>query len=197
MTEEEFDTWLDEQPDIRAEWADGKVYVMSNATFYHNILAMWLGALLTLFVEERNLGVVASDNQMRLRQQRRRRLPDVYFVRKERMKLMNMSKGVMDGPFDLAIEIVSDSDPVHDYVTKFREYESAGVAEYWIADPQNRHLSGWRLADGVYVALDRDDVGRMHSRVLPGLWVRQADLFADPRPTVASALAQLEAKSEQ
>lgn len=92
----------------------------------------------------------------------------------------------------MAIEIVSGSDPDHDYVTKFREYEAAGVAEYWIVDPQNRHAAGWRLVDGRYEPLERRD-DKLLSHVLPGLWIRDVDLFADPRPTVSKVLAEIEA----
>ncbi|MBR6486485.1 MAG: Uma2 family endonuclease, partial [Lachnospiraceae bacterium] len=40
-----------------------------------------------------------------------------------------------EGAPDWIIEIVSPSDPAHDYIVKLRKYLSAGVREYWIVDP--------------------------------------------------------------
>ena len=41
-----------------------------------------------------------------------------------------------DGAPDWIIEIVSPSTAPNDYLFKFRKYQTAGVKEYWIIDPQ-------------------------------------------------------------
>ena len=40
-----------------------------------------------------------------------------------------------DGAPDWVIEIVSEGNSMHDYVTKMMQYQKAGVREYWIVDP--------------------------------------------------------------
>ncbi|MFN3420534.1 MAG: Uma2 family endonuclease, partial [Armatimonadota bacterium] len=58
MSLEEFLKWVDE--DVWAEWEDRKVIIMSPASYQHQDIAGFLQALLRVFLEERNLGVVLS-----------------------------------------------------------------------------------------------------------------------------------------
>ena len=53
---------------------------------------------------------------------------------------------------DLAIEVVSDEkeDRHRDLVTKRKEYAEAGIAEYWIVDPQTETISVLVLDGGEY-----------------------------------------------
>lgn len=44
------------------------------------------------------------------------------------------------GAPDWIIEIVSPSNPEHDYITKLGLYHNAGVREYWIVDAQHRQV---------------------------------------------------------
>lgn len=50
----------------------------------------------------------------------------------------------------LAVEILSPSTAVRDLNTKFRRYERAGIASYWVVDPINPRLIAWELRDGRY-----------------------------------------------
>ncbi len=49
-------------------------------------------------------------------------------------------KGCLGAP-DWIIEIVSPSDPGHDYLTKLNLYLGAGVREYWIIDPLGKSIA--------------------------------------------------------
>jgi Uma2 family endonuclease len=66
-----------------------------------------------------------------------------------------------------------------DYVEKRREYAEAGIAEYWIVDPQERKVTVLTLEGteyrehGVYVAGDTAT-----SVLLSGFQVELKDLFA-------------------
>ena len=44
------------------------------------------------------------------------------------------------GAPDWIIEIISPSNPEHDYVRKLNLYLDAGVREYWIVDPRDRKI---------------------------------------------------------
>lgn len=50
------------------------------------------------------------------------------------------NKGCNGAP-DWIIEIVSPSNPSHDYVTKLYLYKTTGVREYWIIDPRNQTIT--------------------------------------------------------
>lgn len=45
------------------------------------------------------------------------------------------------GAADLVIEVVSPSTRSRDYIRKLGHYESAGVREYWVADPMAAHAT--------------------------------------------------------
>ena len=196
VSEAAYERWVRQNPGKRSEWVDGRIEVMSNASLDHNELAAWLMALLLCYAQQHDLGSVAFDNQMRTIN-RRRRLPDVHFLREDRRKSLVTDaarQSLIEGVFDLAVEIVTPDEAGRDYVTKYQEYQSAGVPEYWLIDPQNRFGQGWHLVDGKYQPLPRDDAGeRFYSTVLPGFWLRPADVFAEPRPAVASLLAEVAA----
>ena len=52
-------------------------------------------------------------------------------------------KGCVGAP-DWIIEIVSPSNPGHDYLTKLNLYRNAGVREYWIVEPAGQTISVYR-----------------------------------------------------
>ncbi len=60
-------------------------------------------------------------------------------------------RGCVGAP-DWIIEIVSPSDPGHDYMLKLNLYQAAGVREYWIVDIRNKCITACRLENGIYVS---------------------------------------------
>ncbi|MBQ7678085.1 MAG: Uma2 family endonuclease [Lachnospiraceae bacterium] len=46
-----------------------------------------------------------------------------------------------NGAPDFVLEIVSESDPAHDYLTKLNYYSKAKVREYWIVDPLQKTVT--------------------------------------------------------
>lgn len=56
VSEEEFLAWCG--ADVRAEWVDGKIIIMSPASKVHARLARFLTSILGDFVDERELGEV-------------------------------------------------------------------------------------------------------------------------------------------
>ena len=72
--------------------------------------------------------------------------PDI-FSACDRSKLQNNR---YNGAPKFIIEIVS-SNRSHDMVTKLNLYKKAGVAEYWIVDPEEQVIIALELVDGEYV----------------------------------------------
>jgi len=92
-----------------------------------------------------------------------------------------------EGICDLIVEAVSDStqqEVRRDTEEKRSGYARAGVNEYYILDPGDRHMHFFRLTgDGRYVEIQPDAAGVIHSRVLPGFRFRRTDLLKKPVQT--------------
>ena len=85
-----------------------------------------------------------------------------------------------EGVCDMIVEEISDSTQAEvrrDTEEKRRGYALAGVKEYYILDPSDRHMHFYRLfADRRYVEIQPDASGVIRSDVLPGFQFRLADL---------------------
>jgi Uma2 family endonuclease len=172
--------------------------MMSPMNDPHSDTVNWLGSVLRIFVEERDLGVVRIEMQTRFAGLRRRRVPDLWFVTKERVGLIHRNH--LEGPPDLAVEIVSPDSEARDWREKYLEYEAAGVREYWVIDPASQHMEAYALVEvesqTVEPAAMRyrrlpEDRGVIASVVLSGLHLRVDWLWPETRVKVLEALAQL------
>jgi Uma2 family endonuclease len=104
--------------------------------------------------------------------------PDLCFVARERRSIVKES--FIDGPPDLVVEVISESNRTHDTVVKFRDYARFGVREYWLVDPRENSISTWRLESGRYELLGRAAPGDdLTSLVLPELRLRAGHVLAE------------------
>ncbi|RMF32091.1 MAG: Uma2 family endonuclease [Chloroflexi bacterium] len=184
MSYEEFLEWADE--DTLAEWVDGRIVPYSPASKRHQELADFLLVLMRLFVEHRDLGVVLSAPfQMKL--PRSGREPDLIFIAKAHLDRLKAT--YLDGPADLAVEIVSPESVGRDRGEKFYEYEEAGIPEYWLIDPLTQRAEFYRRDDqGRYRLVSPDAEGVYRSAVLPGFWLNVAWLWQPP-PVIEALVA--------
>jgi Uma2 family endonuclease len=189
VTFEEFMDWCDE--DTHAEWVDGEIIMMSPASDHHQDLSGFLITVMRFYTEAQQLGWIRSAPFiMRTSVHPSGREPDILFVAKERMQLVQPT--FLDGPADLIIEIVSPESIGRDRGEKFVEYEAAGVAEYWLIDPLRQQAEFYQLNDqGLYRAAALDADGIYHSHVLTGFWLRADWLWKKPLPPVLSVLKEL------
>lgn len=190
MTYEEFLAWCDE--DTHAEWVDGEVIVLMPNTPPHQRLLVFVAVLLGQFVDVFNLGeIFTAGLQMKLPDGPGRE-PDVLFVLKEHAGQVIENR--LDGPADLAIEIVSNDSVARDREDKFYEYEAGGVPEYWIIDPRpNRRRAFFYQLDeqGQYRPIPIGPDGIYRSRVLPDFWLRVDWLLGDEYPDPLRVLAEI------
>lgn len=179
MSLEEFLKWVDE--DVRAEWEAGEVIVMSPASYQHQDIAGFLQALLRMFLEERDLGVVLSTPfSMWLPISNRVREPDLMIILKEHLD--RIKEIYLDGPADLVVEIVSSESILRDRGTKFAEYELDGVREYWVIAPEKKQADFFVLSEGRrYERKLVDRKGFYHSVVLKGFRIKVDWLWQSPR----------------
>jgi Uma2 family endonuclease len=98
----------------------------------------------------------------------------------------------LDGPADLAVEIVSPDSETRDRRDKLAEYEAAGIPEYWLIDePRNEALFFVLDPSGHYQQAPLSADGIYTSTVLPGLRLRVGWLWRYPPPMLDEALADL------
>ena len=188
MTFEEFLEWCDEK--TFAEWVDGEVILMSPVSLEHQDLAAFLAALLRHFAEANNSGLVlTAPFLMKLAVRPSGREPDVMFIARER--LGDLKNVYLDGPADLAIEVISPESRTRDRKDKYYEYQQAGVREYWWFDPIRREVEFYRLNDeGLYRAVPVGDDDIFRSAVLEGLWLKVNWLWQEPLPRLMSILKE-------
>ncbi len=190
MNYEEFLDWCDE--DTLAEWVEGEVIMASPASAAHQTLVGFLLKILDTYAEQRDLGqVITAPFQMKTGPALPGREPDLLFVARE--NLSRLEDVYLDGPADLAIEVVSAGSRLRDRGEKLAEYEMGGVREYWIIDPEEQRADFYVLAaDGRYERRRTDDTGIYRSEVMTGFRLREAWLWQRPLPKTLSVLKQLE-----
>ena len=187
MSYEEFLDWADE--DTLAEWVEGEVIVTSPASEPHQNLVGFLSSVLRTFVEQHELGqLLVAPFQMKLETSGRE--PDLLFIGSDRLDRVHRT--YLDGPADLAIEIVSPESAGRDRGEKYYEYEAAGIPEYWLLDPQTARAEFYQLGpEGQYRLVAPDTEGVYRSAVLPGFWLRVDWLWQQPLPRVLDVLREL------
>ncbi len=186
MTYEEFLAWADE--DTLAEWVDGEVVMYSPASDRHQDVVRFLTAVLSVFAEIRDLGVIRpAPFQMRLADSGRE--PDLLFVAADH--LARLKETYLDGPADLVVEIVSPESAGRDRGDKFYEYARGGVPEYWLIDPEMEWAEFYQLEEGRYRVAFSGKEGRYEALVLPGFWLRVEWLWQEPLPKVLDVLREL------
>jgi len=190
MSYEEYLDWADEG--VLAEWVNGEVIVHMPPKDLHQALAGFLYHIIELFVAVFDLGMVRiAPFEVRLGPDGPSREPDVLFLAKTHLDRRTPERVV--GPPDLIIEVVSDDSVRRDRVTKFDEYEAAGVLEYWVIDNRPGRGRAWFYQldpSGHYRSVLVGEDGVYHSAVLPGMGLR-VDWLWQEQPDVLSALAEL------
>lgn len=129
------------------EFTDGRVEFLPMPTEIHQFILLFLMDRLRAFVEPNDLGkVLFSGLRVRLRAEKIRE-PDLAFIAKENYQRRN--NRYWSGA-DLVMEIVSPDDRSHqrDHHDKAVDYAAAGIAEYWIVDPQQQRITVMVLPAG-------------------------------------------------
>ena len=178
-----------------SEWVDGEVVTIMPPKQAHFQATALLFGLLFWLVTTRRLGqVYHAPVEMRLA--RSAREPDIVYLATASLGRLDGLR--VNGPADLAIEVISDDSVSRDRIVKFAEYEAAGVREYWIVDPREgrQSVEAWLLDGGRYRPIAPDERGRLASAVIPGFvvdpsWLEPAMLL-DPQRALAEAMALLE-----
>ncbi len=85
-------------------------------------------------------------------------------------RALNLDAPYVEGPPDLIVEVILESNRSHDTIVKYRDYERYGVREYWLVDPREAHIRVFVLEGGAYRLLGIFGRGEpVRSQVLEGL----------------------------
>ena len=144
-------------------------------------LAGWILHLIQCYLDEHDLGNVAgADATMRL-MKGLVRLPDVSFVRWEKLpKRQIPEEAIPDLAPDLAIEVLSKSNTRGEMKRKLKEYFLAGTSLVWLVDPHRRIVTVHTAPDVSTVATEADTLDG--GAVMPGFLLSVKRIFARLAP---------------
>jgi Uma2 family endonuclease len=173
----------------KADLIDGVIYMASPDNTDAADLFTWLYTILHLYVRRKKLGKVFPLRvAFRLSDQDSPE-PDIGFVLTRHLD--RVRRGYVLGAPDLAVEIVSPDSIERDYEKKRRQFEQAGVREYWIVDQMTQRVTLLRLsAKGKYREI-RPRKQRLQSQVIDGFWIDLSWLWQTPRPDELETLEQI------
>jgi len=148
-----------------AELVDGRLEILPMPTLKHQRIVIWLlDAFRRAVSHEPHATVLLAPLPTRLFPGTIRE-PDLLYISPE-----NAPGPDVEYPshLDLALEIVSPGKDAQqrDYVDKRIDYARAGIAEYWIVDPQENQVTVLVLRDGAYVEHGVFRAGDMASGIL-------------------------------
>jgi Uma2 family endonuclease len=173
----------------KADLIDGVIYMASPDNTDADDLFGWLFAVLSIYVEEKELGRIFGSRVAFRLDDRNSPEPDIAFLRIESAD--RIERGRVEGPPDLAIEIVSPESVERDYKKKRKQYQRFGVSEYWIIDQEARVVLLLRRNTRGRFEEAQPRRGKLHSEALPGFWLDPNWLWKMPRPSRLAIVQQL------
>jgi Uma2 family endonuclease len=186
VSEEEFYRLAGEDSDW--EYLDGRIVMHSPATNRHEDLFRFLLTLFSAFLDDRGGGIVrGSGFPMRL-DARWSPEPDLLIVTGARGAQLTDER--LDGPADLVVEIVSESDPGLDYREKLPRYREAGITGIWIVDRFRQEVLRETRTETGYRA-ETLPSGRLSCAVVPGFWIDVSWLWQEKLPSTLDCLRQI------
>ena len=155
---------------------------------------VWIASVISeafvLFSAGKQLGKMYEEMLFILEEEPRlRRRPDLAFVSAERWPVSRPAPAVAAWNVvpNLAVEIVSPTDPIEDLMSKIEEYFRAGVRLVWVIHPSVRKLYAYQSPKSVQILDAGDVVGG--GEVLPGFEMPLSRIFVADQPEPGPATA--------
>jgi Uma2 family endonuclease len=164
-------------PEGRYEIIDGVLYEPPPPRYDHQNIVGRLHLVLGNFLAAQpELGeVMLAPFEVRLRLEPPLAVePDLLFV--SAANLARLGDERLDGPPDLAVEVVSPSNSRHDAIRKRELYGRYGVQEYWLIWPGDERIDVFSQPD--YLQMRTVGKGeRLETALLPGFSLDVTELF--------------------
>ena len=160
---------FDDRDDAWYELINGEIVRKQSPTVEHQRISRRIERVLDNYAEGTQSGemfhapldVVLDDNNSYH--------PDIFFIKKERLFIIDKKEQVVVGSPDLVIEILSKSTAVYDKGVKRETYERNGVREYWLVDPRNKSVEVYGLVEQRYKLIAyQEETGLIQSAALEG-----------------------------
>ncbi len=145
------DEWAALPEDEPGELVDGVLVEEEVANAIHELVVMWLGALLHGWAGTHGARVLGSGVKIQVGPRRGRMADLVAYLSGARRPA---PRGLVKAPPSIAVEVVSETlrDQRRDRIDKLVEYAGAGIRWYWLVDPELRSFEVLELGpDGRYV----------------------------------------------
>jgi Uma2 family endonuclease len=164
-------------PDGDWELIDGELVPMPPSSFESSSLGHRIGRIVGNYVAEHDLGMMtgADGGYVLFPDRETVRVPDVAFVRSDRLPPPGERSRFPRLAPDLAVEVLSPSDRPSDVVAKVEMYQEAGIPLIWLVDPEQTTITV--IAAGRPTAVLRAGDALDGGDVLPGFTVPVATLF--------------------
>jgi Uma2 family endonuclease len=145
LSEEDY-LWLTDRTARLIEFSDGYIEVLPMPNEEHQLILKLFVKALDRIIEPQGGILLFAPLRLRLRAGKIRE-PDLLLLLDARDP--RRRKRYWAGA-DLVLEVVSADKPARDLVDKRREYEEAGIPEYWIVNPLDKTIVVLTLRDGRY-----------------------------------------------
>jgi Uma2 family endonuclease len=156
---------------------DGELSMSPAPSFYHQEIVLRFSHRLYDWVSQRNLGKVVTGPIDMVLSPHRVTQPDVVFISQERLGIVTKA---INGPVDLAGEVIYLGGRNRDRIDKRDLYEQYGVKEYWLIDPEARTVEVLHLENGRYQLFIRATLGQTGaSKLLKGFDVSVTELLKE------------------
>lgn len=143
----------------------------------HQVISANLFKKISKFVDEKGIGLVLYSPIDIYLGKSDAYQPDIVFISKKRQDIIK-EDGIYGAP-DLVVEILSPSTAYYDIKKKFKIYETSGVKEYWIVDPEMKGVEIFILSPtGEFeLLLKCYETGTVRSKLLDGPEIDLEEIF--------------------
>lgn len=181
MTASQFLMLGQDPPGVRLELVHGDVVVSPSPAYDHSYADRELSRILGNHIVENDLGELVGDVDTLFGEYDVRR-PDIIFIAKQKLHLLNPKKhGIHFSP-TLCVEILSPASTDYDQNDKFDLYLEYGVPFYWLVDPSARTFTAYKLSRKRYTKIAAGSAGDIvAAEPFPDLQIPLARLWAPSR----------------
>lgn len=175
---------------IKAELIGGVVYMASPVPAHHGRCHARLAAWLSLYADS-TPGSEVFDNTTLILGPESEVQPDLMLrLASEFGGLSRIeTTGLIHGPCELVVEIAYSSASI-DLHAKKRDYERLGIREYLVLRVDSRTATWFHRGKSGFTTKKPDSMGRLRSRVFPGLWLDAEAVFDHTTVRLRTALLE-------
>ena len=174
---------LVESSDQRYELIDGEIYLLASPGFTHQVVVNEIAARFHRYFKGKPCCSLTAPLDVRLFGHATKFEEDPNVVQPDVVVICDLDKVNENNKYEgiptLIVEVLSPSTKGKDMATKLHLYMRSGVAEYWIADPENKRIIQYSFTEEKEVeSLNLVKTGEtIKSTVFEGLEIAVQDLF--------------------